>query len=187
MHARFEAALDAVNAATHPLVPAAVTVGDECQGVYATLGEALEAAHRLRLELAGAVDVRCGLGVGPIVELDAARGLQDGPAWWAARAAIEAIEREAGTRGHGLVRTGVAGGEAGRLSPALLGAVRALDVCFAALDAPSARILIGIVGGARQSDIAAQLDLSPQAVSQRVNRHGLAVLADSLRLLWREP
>lgn len=187
VHDRFVAALGAANAATHPLQPASVTVGDECQGVYATVGGALEAAHRLRLELAGASEVRVGLGVGSILELDAARRLQDGPAWWEARAAIEAVEREAATRGHALVRTGVRAAEPGRLSPALLAAVRALDVSLARLDAASARILLGIVGGARQAEIAAQLDLSAQAVSQRVNRHGLVVLAESLRLLWREP
>lgn len=187
LHARFAAALERVNAETTPVVPLAVSVGDECQAVYARLGQAAEAAHRLRLHLLGEVDIRFGLGVGTIVALDAARGLQDGPAWWAARAAIEEVERDADRRGHAVRRTGVAAAQGQRISRALAGALRSLDVAFARLDAVSAGILLGTVGGVRQSEIAAQLDLSPQAVSQRVNRHGLAVLAEALQLIWEEP
>src|SRR6478672_7826292 len=68
-----------------------ITVGDEFQGAYATLGAAIEAALRVRLELLPGADVRVGIGRGPVQLLDAERGIEDGPGWWAARAAIEAV------------------------------------------------------------------------------------------------
>ena len=70
-----------------------VTVGDEFQGTYATLGEAVEAALRVRLALLPEVDTRFGLGRGEVTVLDARRGIEDGPGWWAARAAIEEVDR----------------------------------------------------------------------------------------------
>ncbi len=73
-----------------------MTVGDEFQGAYTTLGAAVEAALHLRLLLLPAVDTRIGLGRGAVTILDRERGIEDGPAWWAARAAIEEVEQAAG-------------------------------------------------------------------------------------------
>ncbi|ETZ44439.1 hypothetical protein L837_3561 [Mycobacterium avium MAV_061107_1842] len=43
----------------------------------------------MRLLLAPEIDVRFGLGWGAVTVLDAAAGIQDGPGWWTARAAIQ--------------------------------------------------------------------------------------------------
>lgn len=169
------------------LLAPTVTAGDEFQGVYATMGSALRAAHLIRLGLSGTADVRFGLGRGPVIALEEGSALQDGPAWWAARAAIESIEDAARHAGRSALRTGLASADPDALSPALRAAVRAVDLAVHPLDTASRRILLGIVGGRRQSELAGELGLSPQAVSQRVLRHQLGILAETLRLLWEEP
>ena len=96
LHRAVEKALVSANAAVPAVTELRVTVGDEFQGAYATLGAAIEAALRVRLELLPAADVRVGIGRGPVQLLDAERGIEDGPGWWAARAAIDAVEQAAG-------------------------------------------------------------------------------------------
>jgi hypothetical protein len=71
------------------------TIGDEFQGLYDNLADALQATFWIRLDLMrGAdlrADVRFGVGWGGLVVLDPARVpfAQDGPAWWAARKALD--------------------------------------------------------------------------------------------------
>src|SRR5271165_2616630 len=68
--------------------PPVFTVGDEFQGSYPALGAAIDAALTVRLLVAPDIDVRFGIGWGAVTVLDADAGIQDGPAWWAARDAI---------------------------------------------------------------------------------------------------
>ncbi len=98
-----------VSAAAPGVQPLEPTVGDEFQGAYASLGEATRVGLLVRLGLLPAVDVRVGIGSGQTTVYDATRAplLQDGPAWWAAREAIEAM---AGPRRSG-VRTWFVGPE----------------------------------------------------------------------------
>ena len=79
LHRAVEKALVSVNATVPAVTELRVTVGDEFQGAYATLGAAIEAALRVRLELLPAADVRVGIGRGPVQLLDAERGIEDGP------------------------------------------------------------------------------------------------------------
>uniref|UniRef100_UPI0003B46FE2 SatD family protein n=1 Tax=Microbacterium sp. B19 TaxID=96765 RepID=UPI0003B46FE2 len=79
-------------------VPLAVTpltavVGDELQAEYPTVAAAAAALLLVRLNLPDGVECRFGVGVGDVrpVELGD-RTIPEGPAWWAARAAIERIE-----------------------------------------------------------------------------------------------
>lgn len=71
------------------------TVGDEFQGVFDNLFMALDATMLIRASLPSAYDARFGIGVGPITWLGRSptSGVQrqDGPAWWAARQAIEHV------------------------------------------------------------------------------------------------
>lgn len=199
LHARVRDALEAANAVTAPLDPLRVTVGDEFQGVFATLGAALGAAYRVRLALVGVTDVRFGVGRGEVVVVDAERNIQDGAAWWAARAAIDEVEGRARGARAGL-RTGIApvAGEPGRdadVSPALSAAVTAavsaavtaVDGLLAGLDPASARILALLVDGHPQSMAAAELGITASAVSQRVARGQLAVAADAIARLESLP
>src|SRR5215218_8730870 len=83
----------------------AFTVGDEFQGSYPTVGQAISAALSVRLAIAPDVDVRFGIGWGPATVLDRDTGIQDGPGWWAAREAIEWTATAQRQPGLALVRT----------------------------------------------------------------------------------
>jgi len=82
-----------VNERIEAVQPLQMTVGDEFQGVYAELGSALDAALLTRLRLAGACDLRFGIGWGEISSFDPERApmAQSGAAWWSAREAIEQV------------------------------------------------------------------------------------------------
>ena len=96
LHAAVEAALVEVDGTVPSVTGLRVTVGDEFQGAYTTLGAAVDAALRVRLVLLPEVDTRFGLGRGWVTILDPRRGIEDGPGWWAARTAIEEVEEAAG-------------------------------------------------------------------------------------------
>ncbi len=82
-----------------PLQPLRSTVGDEFQGVYATLGDALARVLLIRLALPTDLDCRFGIGSGGIASVPSGDrdDLQDGSAWWSAREAIEAAHEREGT------------------------------------------------------------------------------------------
>ena len=95
LHDAFAAAIARANAEVPVPEPAVITVGDEFQGVYPTLGAALQASFVVRAELHPLADVRFGLGRGEVTTLDPVRGVHDGPAYWAAREAITTAEDRA--------------------------------------------------------------------------------------------
>lgn len=90
------------------------TVGDEFQGVFATLGDAAVATLLVRLSLPVGMDCRAGIGRGELTVFDAERRpvLQDGPAWWAARAAIAEVSTRAKRPRQAFLRTWYADGSA---------------------------------------------------------------------------
>lgn len=78
--------------ATRPL---RITVGDEEQGTYATLPDALASLLLLQLALPDDIQCRFGLGVGPVRTIEVSGGaIDDGPGWWAAREAIDTVHRK---------------------------------------------------------------------------------------------
>ena len=75
--------------ATQPLTP---TVGDELQAIYPTLDDALASLLLFQLALPDGVTCRFGLGVGEVKLVHSAAGqVPEGPGWWAAREAINAV------------------------------------------------------------------------------------------------
>lgn len=98
---RLEAALAAVNERVPALEPLTPTIGDEFQARYAGVAAALRASLLVRLHLLPEVDVRFGLGWGHLVVHDPQRAPlgQEGPAWWAARDALDAVAAAARTPG----------------------------------------------------------------------------------------
>jgi len=92
LHARLTAHLDDVNATCAPTTPLRITVGDEYQGTFATVGEALHASLRLRVGLLPEHDVRHGIGWGEVTVLQDEPRVEDGPGWWAARDAIHDVQ-----------------------------------------------------------------------------------------------
>ncbi len=165
--------------------PLRVTAGDEFQGSFTTLGAALRAASWLRLALLPEVDVRLGVGWGPVEVLEKDPRVEDGPGWWAARAAIVAVEEDAGRPGHRRRRTAyrVADGYAGVDADAVNAALVLRDELVGGLSDRSLGVLRGLLSGRTQREIAEEEDISPSAVSQRVRNDGLAALVAAERLL----
>lgn len=178
LHLRLGDALAEVNALVEPVRPLWVTAGDEFQGTFASVGAAMQASLHIRLRLAPAYDVRHGIGWGSTTVLDEAGGIEDGPGWWAARAAIEAAERSERSSSGRTLRTAyaLADGAVGP-DPGLVNACLVLrDERVSGLSERSLSVLRGLLSGETQRDIAATLSVSASAVSQRVRADGLAAL-----------
>lgn len=172
-------------------VPAAqapvITVGDEFQACYADVGTAVLASLHLRLRLLPEVDVRFGIGLGPVQTLDADRTppLQDGPGWWAARTAIDEaheLARHPATRTT-RSRYRPADGADGP-PPAWVNALLATrDLAIARMSPRSRRLLLGGLSDRTQILMAKDEGISQSAVSQAFSRDGLAVLVEAHRSL----
>jgi hypothetical protein len=178
LHDALTGALDTANRELDPTVALRITVGDEYQGCFASVGDALRAALRLRLMLQPGVDVRHGVGWGEVEVLSEEPRVEDGPGWWAARAAIEevhAAESRAAFRG---LRTAYERAEgAGGPDPAAVNAALvARDQLLAGVGADSLSVVSGMLRNVSQRQIAADLGVSASAVSQRIRRDGLAAV-----------
>lgn len=185
LHARLTEALAAVNDQFGPVVPLRITVGDEYQGVFSDVGSGLAAALRLRLALHPEVDVRHGVGWGPITVLSEEPRVEDGPGWWAARAAIVAVE-EAGRSGMRVLRTAyrVAQDAPGGTDPdAVNAALLCQDALLAGASVRSWGVLDGLLRGMNQTEIARAEGISGSAVGQRIRKDGLAALVAADELL----
>lgn len=177
------------------LVPARqslqVTVGDEFQGVYATLAEAAAAALLLRLTLLPHVDTRYGLGQGSFTVFDADRVplSQDGPAWWAAREAVEEAERRAAHPRGRSVRTWFVAvqGPARAGTGAVNAWLSCRDEILARMSARELRLLRRLLLGQQQAEMADSEGISQSAVSQALSRSGAYAVVHSQQLLLDSP
>lgn len=203
--ARVQDALASALAAAARIVPPVdrlePTVGDEYQGVYTSFGAATLTALLVRLHLSGTVDTRCGIGAGEREVFAAGRTpmLQDGPAWWSARAAVDAL----GTPANRLRRTwfdashlevveavgGVGGVEAvggvGRpvAAAALANAFLATrDALVDRMNERARAVLLLALEGRSQREIAQHEGVSESAVSQAVAR-GVGAVRDAQAML----
>ena len=167
-------ALAVANEATAPVQALAPTIGDEFQGVYADVGSALRASLVVRLALPADVDCRCGIGVGTleIVGTSEYGHTQDGPAWWAARDAIvEAKRRETGQTKR--LRSWFMADEGGGMDAGLVNAfLLCRDEIVSRFDARQRRLVLGVLLGTSQKDLAEAEGISPSAVSQSLQRAG---------------
>jgi len=184
LHRRLREVIDQANEKLAPVAPVRITVGDEYQGVFETVGAALHAALWLRLALLPAADLRHGIGWGAAAVLQEDPRVEDGPAWWAARAAIEAAEADAARARTHTVRTRYerAAGADGPEPAAINAALLCRDQLVAAGDERALRLLRGLLSGRTQTELAADEGISASAVSQRTRADGLAVIvaADAL-------
>ena len=189
LHARFERALDQVNAAFSPPTPMRMQVGDEYQGVFATLGDALSASLLVRLALRPEGDIRHGIGRGDVEVLGTSPRVEDGPGWWAARAAIERVEQAQAKAATRTLRTAYVADvsvseEDQTAHEALVNASLLLrDELVSGLSARSLSVLRGLLAGQTQRDLAEQLGISPSAVSQRVRADGLGTILAAHELM----
>lgn len=173
--------------AERPLRP---TVGDEQQGVYATLDAALGALLLLRLALPDGVDCRFGVGIGALgtVPSEAVRtGIPDGPGWWAARAAIDHVHALQ-ERAVPSARTWVVAHESE--SDAAHAAARLANVYLLARDElvdgmseRARRLAYGRCLGVTQRALADAEGITQSAVSQALASSGAAALVEGFRHL----
>lgn len=171
--------------ALEPLRP---TVGDELQGVFTSLDGALATTLLVQLALPDIVQCRFGLGVGATGLVASASGdIPDGPAWWAARAAIDhvhALEQ----RTVPSARTWVvahdeepdAAHEAARRADLYL---LARDQLVGGMSERARRLTYGRCFGVTQRELAAQEGITQSAVSQLLAASGAAAVVEGFRLL----
>jgi len=186
LHDRIIDAVGVVNAGLDPVVPLRITVGDEYQGGFATVGEALVAALRLRLLVLPEFDLRHGIGWGPTTVLSDEPRVEDGPGWWAAREAIGAVAGKNAHGATGALRTAYRRAEESSDGPepaAVNAALASRDALLAAGSPRSWGVLRGLLNGMSQREIAEAEGISASAVSQRVRRDGLAALVMTDELL----
>ncbi|MDT9592287.1 SatD family protein [Nocardioides zeae] len=163
----------------------AATVGDEFQGLYSSLADALAATQLLRLVLLPVVDTRYGIGAGErtVVDDTVTPPIQDGTAWWSARAAVDALGSGAGRRR----RTWYDGRHAAPGAPdaALVNALLLTrDALTDRLGDRGPAVLLRLLEGATQQEIALAEGVSPSAVSQQVRR-GVGAARDAHLLVRR--
>lgn len=174
-------------AARQPLTP---TVGDELQGQYDRLDDALASLLLVRLALPDDIDCRFGVGVGdvrPIVLDD--RTVPEGPAWWAARQAVETVERMQ-QRAAPFARTWITaaeGEDAAMVDTVTVANAYALarDQLVSAMSDRTRRLTAGRCLGRSQRDLAEREGISQSAVSQALASAGSAAIVEGFAVLTR--
>lgn len=175
LHDEVYAVLATVSA-THDAGDLVITAGDEFQGTYARLGDALAVALEVRMLLEPHIGVRFGVGRGEVTVLDAATGTQDGAGWWAARSAIEYVEATAERTGMDSLRTAYEAASDDPLQPAVNAALVCQDLVLDSFDERTWTILRGTGNGMTQQEIADVIGISRQAVQQRRAASGIPML-----------
>ena len=157
--------------------PPEFTVGDEFQGSYPAVGAAIDAALAVRLAVAPHIDLRFGIGWGEVTVLDTETRIQDGPAWWSAREAIEWTAQAQRQPGSARVRTAFRTRDDARPDAAAINAaLLCRDHLLGSLDDRSLRILRGLMNNEPKKELAAAEGISASAISQRAGRDGLDLI-----------
>ena len=185
-------ALRSVNTILDPPHPLEPTIGDEFQGGFSSVASAERASLLLRLTLLGrnGADSRYGVGYGVVEIFEANRSptSQDGPGWWSARAAIDRAKRLGGSTRTSFVRSSFERWpEEESMAPTEAAAVDAFLICRDAIvdqmPARTRRLLLGMLLGEPQAQLAADEGVTQSAVSQSLARGGaFAIEAGQLRL-----
>jgi len=187
------AQVDALVPARQSLEP---TIGDEFQGTYDDVADAVRASLLVRLMLLPLVDTRYGLGLGGVTVFEAGRRpvSQDGPGWWAAREAITQVSAREGRRASARsTRTLLVDKSAEPwpqdttaeppTTPGLAAALNAhllvRDEAVGLMGERAQRLLLGWLLGRTQSELAEQEGISQSAVSQALGRSGAYALRDA--------
>lgn len=185
-----------VNELVPPAQPLEATIGDEFQGAYEQLGDAVHASLLVRLLLLPHADTRYGLGLGGVTVFTQARTplSQDGPGWWAAREAIREVQAREGRRASArgartwfvdrsgdpwpqdsdappAPRTGVA--------PAMNAFLLCRDESIGLMGERARRLLAGWLLGRTQQELAEAEGISQSAVSQALGRSGAYAVRDA--------
>jgi hypothetical protein len=164
------------------------TVGDELQGVYPDLAAAVGATLLIRLALPDGVDCRFGIGVGEIgtIASDAVGTIAEGPGWWAAREAIDAVHALQARTVPG-ARTWIAASadtdESVRDAIGLANSgLLARDHLVTAMSERARRLTYGRCIGTTQRELAASEGITQSAVSQLLATSGATAIVEGFRL-----
>lgn len=167
----------------HPVSerPFEATVGDEFQASYPDLSSALSSILLLQLALPEGIQLRFGVGVGPVDAVGSSdAGISDGPGWWAARAAIDAAHRLQ-DRAVPSARTRVQAseGQDALMRERVVYANAYLlvrDELLGAMTARTRRLAYGRCLGRTQRELAAEEGITQPAVSQALASAGAAAI-----------
>lgn len=154
--------------------PMSTTVGDEFQGVFRSIPEALKAVVLLRLHLLGRYDLRFGVGWGTVTTVapEKAPLAQSGEGWWRAREAIEQAAELAGQRGWPRTVRIRFKGLSGPVQEAILAFLVCQDHLLGTMDEKDARITLGLFEGRLQADLAKELGIAQSSISRRQSENG---------------
>lgn len=170
------------------LAPLTAVVGDELQGEYPTIAAAAAALLLVRLNLPDGIECRFGVGIGEVrpVEVDG-RTIPEGPAWWAARTAIERVEAmqqravpHARTWFEGQKHTGARVLESVALANAY-GLSR--DQLVSSMSERTRRLTYGRCLGRSQRELAADEGITQSAVSQALASAGSVAIVEGFLAL----
>ena len=174
-------AFEEVERRVRSLQPPTMTIGDEFQALYRRMGDALTATLWLSVILTGSVDIRLGIGWGPLELQDPGRTPfgQDGPCWWRARAAVDFVsERQ---HRYGVSRNRRTAVRTGEPDSDVFDSLVALrDEVVAGLDETDAAIMRDMADGSTQQEIAERLGLHRSSVSRRATSKGILTLLDTV-------
>jgi hypothetical protein len=192
LHRRLRVALQRTNDVLEPSQALDVTVGDEFQGGFASVAEAVRASLLIRLLLLAdedGADSRYGLGWGEVTVFEADRSplLQDGPGWWAARAAIDRAAGLGRSPRTSFVRTcfgsSPQGGDAARFDASIEAFLLCRDASVGHMTNRQRRLLLGVMLGHSQAELARMEGITQSAVSQTLARSGATAIELSQRRL----
>ena len=195
----FEAALERASEGLALLQAPYATVGDEFQAVAYTLEDALLLTLRAQLLLPPQLQLRFGIGAGRIEEFASgvhrqapARGrgaesaaLQDGSAWWAARAAINRAHDVQDTsnpfiRTWFMAHASVESEFSSHCQTCINAMLSLRDHSILKLSARHRRITASLLLGKTQVEIARVEKLSQQAISDFARGTGAGLIQSSL-------
>ena len=177
--------------ATVPLRP---VLGDELQGTYPDASSAMASLLLLRLALPDGIDCRYGIGLGAMTTVPSRVGdLAEGPAWWAAREAIEFIHDKQ-SRAVPAARTWIVaapGAADAQVAERIDGAaiayanayLLARDQLVARMTARTRRLAYGRLLGRTQAELAEAEQITQSAVSQALASAGVGALAEGFAQL----
>lgn len=167
------------------------TVGDEQQGVYDRLGDALASLLMLQLALPEGLSFRFGLGIGAVRPIASVHGtLSDGPGWYAARDAIEQVHARS-QRAMPSMRTWIVGAPGqDEVMPGEIAASNAYllarDELVDAMSARERRLTYGRLVGRSQGELAADEGVTQPSVSKALRSAGASALLEGLAQLRGE-
>ncbi|MCV0335702.1 SatD family protein [Microbacterium maritypicum] len=174
--------------ATQPLTP---TVGDEQQGVYRDLSDAMVSLLMIQLRLPDGIAFRFGIGVGEVRPVESVhRELADGPGWYAARAAIETVHAREG-RAVPRTRSWIVGAPGqDEVMESTIAASNAYllvrDEVVGAMSERERRLTYGRLLGRSQQELATEEGITQPSVSKSLRTAGTAALIEGVAALRGE-